>query len=217
MSVLRDRGHILRAVIPAWLLAVALTTAAACARSDSLDGSSAIVDNAEMREIVDADQADRQPDLADLDWAALAGRDAARRLRVRALLEQNQLRSGEDFGRAALVFQHGETDSDILLAHVLAMTAVAEGHTHSRRLAALTLDRYLTRVGRAQVFGTQFSTTDINAPAAWTLEPYDDELIPDALRLINCVESRDATQRLLAGMQAGDLSDPAPVCPEPDR
>ena len=43
----------------------------------------AATDNTEMQAIVDADQADREPDLKDLDWAAMAGHDASRRARVR--------------------------------------------------------------------------------------------------------------------------------------
>jgi hypothetical protein len=170
-----------------------------------------------MQSIVDADQADRQPDLQDLDWATLAERDASRRERVRALLDAGSLRTGKDFASAALVFQHGATSNDILFAHVLAMTAVAQGDTNSRRLAAMTLDRYLGRIGQPQIFGTNFSTGDVNDSTGWTLEPYDVDLIPDALRAINCVASRASTEQLLARLKTGDMTDPPPVCPEGDR
>ncbi len=172
----------------------------------------AAIDNTEMQAIVDADQADREPDLKDLDWAAMAERDGSRRARVRALLDAGELRTGTDFANAALVFQHGATADDILLAHVLAMTAVAQGHD-SRRMAAMTLDRYLGHVGQSQVFGTQFSTSDVNDAAQWTLEPYNRDLIPDALRAINCVASREGTAQLLDRLKRGDMTDPAPVCP----
>lgn len=101
--------------------------------SSSVTGA---MDNIEMQTIVDADQADREPDLDDLDWTALAERDAARRELVRALLDAGALRTGKDFSNAALVFQHGSTSNDILLAHILAMTAMAEGHTDNRRQPA---------------------------------------------------------------------------------
>jgi hypothetical protein len=166
-----------------------------------------------MQTIVDADQADREPQLQDLDWAALAARDAARRHRVRVLLEAGTLRTGKDLASAALVFQHGATADDILLAHVLAMTAVALGHTDSRRLAAITLDRYLANIGQAQVFGTQFSTSDVNDSTKWTLEPYDEALVPDPLRRLNCVESREQARRILDRLKTGDQSEPVPVCP----
>jgi len=172
----------------------------------------AAADNVEMQAIVDADQADREPDLKDFDWASMAERDGTRRARVRALLEGGALRTGTDFANAALVFQHGATDDDILLAHVLAMTAVAQGHD-SRRMAAMTLDRYLGRVGQSQIFGTQFSTSDVNDAAKWTLEPYNSDLIPDTLRAINCVASHESTAQQLDRLKRGDMTEPAPVCP----
>lgn len=195
------------------LLAIVIVTLK-CAPSPLSSTTAPHSDNAEMQVIVDADQADRGPDLNELDWVAMAERDAARRERVRVLLDAGELRTGRDFANAALVFQHGSTSNDILLAHVLAMTAVAEGHVESRRLAALTLDRYLQQIGQSQVFGTQFSTTDGNDPAKWSMEPYDDALVPDALRAINCVESRDVSERLLARLKTGDVSAPRPVCPK---
>jgi hypothetical protein len=173
----------------------------------------AATDNTEVQAIVDADQADREPDLKDLDWAAMAGHDASRRARVRTLLDAGELRTGTDFANAALVFQHGATADDILLAHVLAMTAVAQGHAESRRMAAMTLDRYLARVGQSQIFGTQFSTTDVNDAANWTLEPYNSDLIPDALRAINCVASRESTAQQLDRLKREDMTEPAAVCP----
>jgi hypothetical protein len=202
-----------RIAVPALL--AALVTLSGCA-APAPPSAPAEVDSADMQSIVDADQADREPDLQDLDWATLAERDATRRERVRALLDAGSLRTGKDFASAALVFQHGATSNDILLAHVLAMTAVAQGDTDSRRLAAMTLDRHLARVGQSQVFGTQFSTSDFSDPLKWTLEPYDVDLIPDALRAINCVASRESTEQLLARMKAGDMTDPPAVCPEGD-
>jgi hypothetical protein len=169
-------------------------------------------DDQELADIVAADQADREAAINETDWASVNERDASRRARVRELIEAGRVRTGKDFDRASLVFQHGSTPTDILFAHVLAMTALAEGHPDSRRMAALTLDRYLTRIGQPQVFGTNFSTSDVNQPSGWTLEPYDETLVPDSLRAVNCVASRDSTRQLLARLQMGDMSEPEPVC-----
>jgi hypothetical protein len=65
---------------------------------------------------------DREPAPADMDWRVVVARDAARRKRVREIIKDAALRTGEDFERAACVFQHGETPEDILMAHVLART-----------------------------------------------------------------------------------------------
>lgn len=131
--------------------------------------------NAEMNRLFDADQADRahQP----IDWTKVDPRDRYRRSRTQALLASGALRSGEDFEHAAFVFQHGALPGDFLLAHTLAMVAVAKGRPTANWIAAATLDRYLQTIGQKQVYGTQYR---IDGPV--TQEPYDRSLIPDALR-----------------------------------
>ena len=115
-----------------------------------------VEDNPEMAAILAADQAVRQ-DLA----AVLAGgregalrihaADAVRRQQVRVLLDAGALRTATDLYSAALVFQHGDTAEDYLLAHTLAVAALGEGSTESPWLAAATLDRYLQKVGQPQI------------------------------------------------------------------
>lgn len=117
-------------------------------------------DNPEMAAIFAADQEVRK-DLA----AVLAGgregalrihaADAVRRQQVRALLETGALRTARDFYTAGLVFQHGDTPEDYLMAHTLALAALGEGSTESPWLAAATLDRYLHAIGQPQIYGTQ--------------------------------------------------------------
>lgn len=142
-----------------------------------------VPDNPEMAAIFAADQAVRQ-DLA----AVLAGgrayaermvaEDAIRREQVRALLEAGALNTGEDFYAAAFVFQHGSTPEDYLLAHSLALAAVARGSTKATWIAAATLDRYLQETGRPQIYGTQTTVRRGQQP---TREPYDRTLVPDSL------------------------------------
>jgi hypothetical protein len=195
-------------------LTAMVVSMAGCEPAATEAGPAVAIDNTEMQDIVDVDQADREPTLQEIDWSVVGPRDAARRERVRVLLDAGELRTANDFASAALVFQHGATSDDILLAHVLAMTAVAEGHGASRRLAAITLDRYLGHIGQPQIFGTQFSNKDISDARGWTLEPYDINLVPDALRAINCVESRAAAQQQVERLRRGDMTDPAAVCPD---
>lgn len=134
--------------------------------------------NPEMTALFEADQADRT-DLAHIDWKVLAAADEERRARTRELMDAGELRSRDDFYHAALVFQHGSSPADYLLAHTLAVVAVAKGRRDATWIAAATLDRYLQAIGQKQVYGTQFSIPQ-NAPA--TQEPYDRTLISDALR-----------------------------------
>lgn len=81
-------------------------------------------------------------------------------------------------------------------------------------MAAITLDRCLTRSGHAQVFGTQFNTADTADPSKWTMDPYNETLLSDTLRRLNCAESRDASRALLAQLRTGvEPKEPPPVCP----
>jgi hypothetical protein len=137
------------------------------------------VPNAEMLRIFDADQKDRQAAFGKIDWAVINKRDAARRKLVRQLLSEGKLHSGKDFERAAFVFQHGGTPDDYLLAHTLAMVAVARGDTEAIWISAATLDRYLHSIHQPQIYGTQFN---FKPDGQATQEPYNRHLISDELR-----------------------------------
>jgi hypothetical protein len=133
--------------------------------------------NAEMRTIFAEDQAARQsPDISAEQWRSIGPQDAARRERTRALLATGALRAGEDFRNAAWVFQHGSTPDDYLLAHTLALIALAQGDASAAWIAGATLDRYLQSTGKPQIYGTQF------AEGSSSQEPYDRKLISDPLR-----------------------------------
>ncbi|MEG3177425.1 hypothetical protein U1872_14375 [Sphingomonas sp. RB3P16] len=134
--------------------------------------------NPEMTALFDADQKARDTP-ATIDWKILWPADRARRARTQVLLDTGALHSGDDFYHAAYLFQHGETPADFLKAHTLAVIAAARGKPQAVWIAAATLDRYLQRIGQPQVYGTQFQ----RAPGhAWTQEPYQRDLLSDALR-----------------------------------
>ncbi|MEN5362445.1 hypothetical protein [Brevundimonas intermedia] len=142
-----------------------------------------VSDNPEMAAILASDQAVRQ----DLSAVLAGGRayaermiaeDAIRREQVRALLEAGALRTGADFHAAAFVFQHGSMPDDYLLAHSLALAAVAKGSTESTWIAAATLDRYLQMTGKPQIYGTQTTMRRGQPP---TRDPYDHVLVPESL------------------------------------
>lgn len=131
--------------------------------------------NEEMRQIAEADQADRASGML---TPATDAADAERRRQTLALLQQGLLRSGEDFRNAALVFQHGRTSDDFLLAHTFALAALAKGDATASWLAAATLDRYLHVLGQPQIYGTQF------AEGTLSQEPFTSTLVADSLRVI---------------------------------
>ena len=159
--------------------------------SAGMGGQSTGVSNPEMKQIFEADQRDRQPGVGKIDWAVVDKADAARREATRKLLVNGKLHTGEDFERAAFVFQHGDTPDDYLLAHTLAMVAVAKGHRGALWIEAATLDRYLNFMHQPQIYGTQFFFKP-NEPT--TQEPYNRTLIPDSLRLDLGVPSQAAQE-----------------------
>lgn len=140
-------------------------------------GADSDVPNAEMKAIFAEDQ--RARTMGNIDWKVVGKTDEERRAETRKLLANGALHTGKDFEEAAFVYQHGSTPQDYLLAHTLAMVAVSKGDPTAIWIAAATLDRYLEKINQKQIFGTQYS---MDAQHHWTQEPYDRELISDALR-----------------------------------
>lgn len=161
---------------------------------------------------------EEQADLPGKGPSAITGpefdqRGLARLARVRELLAAGEVKTSQDFEEASSLFQHGVTADDYLFAHVLAMEAVAKGDDGARWLMAATLDRYLQFIHQPQVFGTQFPL-DPNVPhpvqdphlgmyKGRTLEPYNDTLVPDAIRMDFCVPDRAQQTLNLATFNSG--------------
>jgi hypothetical protein len=133
-----------------------------------------------MQRIYEADQQVRK-DFVEFSKAAdaLIPGDAERRSQTLQLLSGGKLRTAEDYTHAAFVFQHGSTPDDFLFAHTLSMVAAARGDEDALWIASATLDRYLQSTGKRQIFGTQIKE---KADHTATLEPYNRELISDAIR-----------------------------------
>lgn len=135
--------------------------------------------NAELSELFTLDQQERmqQP----IDMTKLAAADTARRARTLELLLQGRLTTGADFKNAAFIMQHGDKPDDYLLAHSLAVAAVAKGESTAVWIASATLDRFLQSKGLAQIYGTQMSG---GQPGADVIrEPFDSRLVPNSLRI----------------------------------
>ncbi len=150
--------------------------------------------NTDMTRILDEDQKPRQSAaVSQADWVTINKQDEERRRQVRELLTRGALHTGEDFQNAALVFQHGSTPGDYLLAHTLAMIAVARGSSGALWIATASLDRYLNSIKQPQIYGTQFHNKD----RVWTQEPYDRTVVSDGLRRQLGVPSQAAQQKQL--------------------
>jgi hypothetical protein len=167
-------------------------------------GDDAISSNPEMAAIYAEDQTDERnligkPQSA---WEAAQKNYADRRQRVRTLLDADALQIGEDFEKAAFIFQHGNQPNHYLLAHALALAALAKGDTDASQIAALTLDRYLSSIDHRQIFGPDH---DAFGPKRNTFDP---SVVPPSLRKALGLPSEQELMGLLKQVQA-DSSQPA--------
>jgi len=149
---------------------------------------------------------------------------AARREQARVLLARREVKTAEDYHDASLLFQHGESADDFLLAHILAVEAVIRGDERSKWMAAATLDRYLQAMGKPQVFGTQYPM-DPNVPIdpkadqhvamykGRTQNPFNNQLLPDSVRLDFCVPDLEHQKQNLATLNSGKYPDRGMVAP----
>jgi hypothetical protein len=164
---------LLRVAAAAAALFLSFAPAAAQWKPGAAGGS-----NPRMTALFQADQGARTSG-AKIDWTVVAREDEQRRRETRALLDKGELSSATDFYHAAFIFQHSGEPGDYLLAHTLAIVAVARGRADATWIAAASLDRYLMSVGQKQIYGTQYRKRD-GQPT--TQEPYHRGLVPDALR-----------------------------------
>ena len=155
-----------------------------------------------LRKIYDEDQKDRTDE---------AG-DARRRERVRQLMREGRVHSGEDFYYAAFIFQHGQKPADYLFAHVLAVTAVSKGFKGAIWLSAATLDRYLHSIKQPQIFGTQFGSLYDSSDDQGS---FDREMLSDALRADWCVAPYSTQTKILSDARAGQGFRSTRICPLP--
>ena len=141
--------------------------------------------NTELNQLFKVDQSEREG--ANVDWTALYRHDIERRVRLHAMLAKGKVQTATDYYHAAMIYQHGQTPDDYLLAHVLAVTAISKGSRDARWLAAATMDRYLRSIWQPQVYGTQFSRSSDKEP--WSHESINEHLLSDSMRSALCVVS----------------------------
>jgi len=152
--------------------------------------------NAELRRIYEADQADRSGDLDKADWDAISARDRARQERTHQILSEGGARSADDYYYAAMVFQHGDTIEEIAKANELSLKAVEldPEHPSARWLAAASQDRLLMRQGKPQLYGTQFRKVE----GTWILYEVDPSVIDEERAKWDCPPLAEAKERVKA-------------------
>jgi len=116
-------------------------------------------DNAEMQEIVDADQKVREnfTKMTSDQIKEMVASDHARLVRTQEIVRSLALHTANDFANAALVMQHSVLFSGYRLAHELAVCSMLLGDKKTGRwLVAASYDRMLSSLGHDQRFGTQY-------------------------------------------------------------
>jgi len=90
---------------------------------------------------------------------------------VYKLIDNNQLKSANDYYHAAMILQHGKQPENYRLAHELSKKAISirSNHQNARWLSCAAEDRYLWSINKSQIWGTQRKVGD----NGWTLEPFD--------------------------------------------
>ncbi len=136
----------------------------------------------EMARLRDADQAVRQGPMPTEKERILElqAQELQRRDRARALLREDRLKDAHSYGAAALIFQHGDSLDDFLVARELALLACFRKATYGN-MPFLAEDRFLTRLGRPQRFGSQYLNQHTRDQ-----EPIEEKganVVTDALRL----------------------------------
>jgi hypothetical protein len=113
-------------------------------------------DNAELKRMVEEDQADRQgwEKFTKADTQRMTARDTVRLAGVKELLRVGKVVTSNDFDNASLLFQHGVTTDDYLIAHELGIVLAFFGQRITS-IPALSEDRFLQSIRRRQRFGSQ--------------------------------------------------------------
>ena len=125
--------------------------------------------------------------------------DAMRHSKAKELLAQGKVETGREYFFVALLFQHSSDPNELMLAHILSVTAASKGFSRAKWMAAATMDRYLQSINQPQVFGTQFKM----AAGVWTMEPYTRTAVSDSLRSQWCVVPLTEQERVLKAYEQG--------------
>jgi len=116
----------------------------------------------ELRDLFEADQAERSGPIEAVDMNALNQKDSVRRGRLRAMVADSVLGSAKSYYYAAMLMQHGVDSTAYRQAHDWARRSEAIDSTRIevRWLVAAAWDRYQMSRGAPQWYGTQTARMD---------------------------------------------------------
>lgn len=151
--------------------------------------------NKELERLFREDQNDSRPLGTPEQAAQTMARADERRRQAAAILAAGGANTAADYYNVALLYQHSEAPDDLLMAHVLSTIAGYKGDYRGRWLSAASLDKFLHRTSRPQIFGTQYFVAGNRR--------LNSSLLSDALRREFCVPSLAAQQTNDATARAG--------------
>lgn len=156
-----------------------------CLLFSSISAFSQIADNPELLKMYNEDQGSRLA--GNIDWEVLSRQDSLREVRVNELIAEGKIRSGKDYYRSAMIFQHGYDTiaSGMAVKHM--KMAIELDSTINKWLLAAAIDRDLMRRGKPQIYGTQYVKMGENTK--WELYEIDTTQISDSERKYYGVES----------------------------
>jgi hypothetical protein len=164
--------------------------------------------NAELTEMYNLDQKDRSEAVPDL-----MKRDDTRQVRLRQMLADGKVVSAADYYHAAMIFQHGQSPDDYLLAHTMAVIAIGKGKHDALWLAAATMDRFLQSSGKPQIFGTQF--VGQNGKPGIEEAPIHADLLSDTIRNAHCVVTLAQQKQIVDTVNRGGAFGSSSIHPCP--
>ncbi|MBK7695606.1 MAG: tetratricopeptide repeat protein [Saprospiraceae bacterium] len=156
-----------------------------CLLFSSISAFSQIADNPELLQMYNEDQGSRLA--GNIDWEVLSRQDSLREVRVNELIAEGKIRTGKDYYRSAMIFQHGYDTiaSGMAVKHM--KMAIELDSTINKWLLAAAIDRDLMRRGKPQIYGTQYVKMGENTK--WELYEIDTTQISDSERKYYGVES----------------------------
>jgi hypothetical protein len=118
------------------------------------------------------------------DSKKIMEKDLMHRKRVGEMFGEGCLKSAHDYLNAALIYQHGDTPDHHYQAYIWANRAATIGNNNEKNegksMAATAIDRYLIKIGKKQLFGSQYFYDDSTAPC-YCIEQVEKNF-PDNLR-----------------------------------
>lgn len=154
-----------------------------------------------LRELKNEDQSARSTGGSAIDWSKVSQEDAERRKKVVELLRSGEVKSGDDYFNAALIFQHGNSADDIRLAYALAnISSVLKPENKTAKwLSAAAWDRIMMRLNKPQWYGTQF--IGLGTPRKFELYKIDESAVSDEDRMAMGVPTLEESKARAAKMK----------------